>query len=208
MKKYLAEFIGAFFLVLTVGMTMINPGAGILTPVAIGSALMIMTYAGRHISGAHFNPAVTIAMWLRGRCPASDVGPYLGSQIAGSFVASVFVFFLKDTPQIFPMQVNSFHALIAEFIGTFALVYVFLNTMAAKSTAGNPFYGLAIGFAFIAMSYALGPVSLGAFNPAIASGLTLMHLARAGHFWFYFLGDFGGAVLAAWVFKFINPGDE
>jgi len=82
MKKYLVEFIGTFFLVLTVGMTVVEPGVGNLAALAIGSALMIMVYAGGHVSGGHYNPAVTVAVWLRGRCSQAEVPGYIGSQIA------------------------------------------------------------------------------------------------------------------------------
>src|SRR5476649_1297781 len=95
MKKYLVEFIGTFFLVLTIGMSVIDPGAGALAPLAIGSALMIMVYAGGHVSGGHYNPAVTLAVWLRGRCAAADVLPYWISQILGALAAACVVYFLK-----------------------------------------------------------------------------------------------------------------
>src|SRR5215475_7895096 len=98
MKKYLVEFIGTFFLVFTIGMTVIDPGAGALAPLAIGSALMIMVYAGGHVSGGHYNPAVTIAVWLRGRCPTGDVGPYIGAQVAAAVVAAFAVLALKGDP--------------------------------------------------------------------------------------------------------------
>src|SRR5208282_1841241 len=124
MKKYLVEFIGTFFLVLTVGMTVIDPGAGNFAPLAIGSALMIMVYAGGHVSGGHYNPAVTLAVWLRGRCPTSDVLPYIGSQITAGIVAAMLTLALKGNPMIFPGEIKIFHALIAEFVGTFALAYV------------------------------------------------------------------------------------
>jgi aquaporin Z len=71
MKKYLVEFIGTFFLVFTIGMTVIAPGAGDMAPLAIGSVLAVMIFAGGHISGGHFNPAVTLGVWLRGKCPAA-----------------------------------------------------------------------------------------------------------------------------------------
>src|SRR5208282_87741 len=111
MKKYLVEFIGTFFLVLTVGMTVIDPGAGNFAPLAIGSALMIMVYAGGHVSGGHYNPAVTIAVWLRGRCPSADVVPYLGSQIVGGVVAAFLVLYLKGDPTVAPMEVEILPAL-------------------------------------------------------------------------------------------------
>jgi len=208
MKKYLTEFIGTFFLVLTVGMTVIAPGAGPLAPLAIGSALMIMVYAGGHVSGGHYNPAVTLAVWLRGRCPAEDVGPYMGSQILGSLVASVLVLAFKQGSPVIPMVMTPVSALMAEFLGTFALAYVVLNTATSKDTAGNSNYGLAIGFTVMTMAFALGPVSGGAFNPAVATGITLMHIVKASSFWVYFIGNFGGGALAAAAFKLINPEDK
>jgi aquaporin Z len=208
MKKYLTEFIGTFFLVLTVGMTVIDPGAGNLAPLAIGSALMIMVYAGGHVSGGHYNPAVTLAVWLRGRCAAEDVGPYMGSQIAGGLAASLLTLALKGDPIVVPMEMKIFPALIAEFVGTFALAYVVLNTATAKATAGNSYFGLAIGFTVMTMAFAFGGISGGAFNPAVATGITLMHIAKAANFWVYLIGNFAGGAAAAMAFKFINPGDK
>ena len=75
MNKYIAEFIGTFFLVLTIGCAVIGHGAGPFAPLAIGSALMVMIFAGGHISGGHFNPAVTLGVWLRGKCETKDVVP-------------------------------------------------------------------------------------------------------------------------------------
>ena len=98
MKKYLVEFIGTFFLVLTIGMTVIDPGAGNLAPLAIGSALMIMIYAGGHVSGAHYNPAVTLAVWLRGRCATADVPFYFIAQVLGATAAAFVVLYLKGNP--------------------------------------------------------------------------------------------------------------
>ena len=208
MKKYLVEFIGTFFLVFTVGMTVIDPGAGNLAPLAIGSALMIMVYAGGHVSGGHYNPAVTLAVWLRGRCPTSDVPAYMGAQIAAGVVAAMIVLGLKGDPRVSANEIQVFPALIAEFIGTFALAYVVLNVATAKATAGNSNYGLAIGFTVMTMAFAVGGVSGGAFNPAVAVGITVMHLAKASNLWLYLAGNFGGGALAAAAFKFINPEDK
>ena len=208
MKKYLVEFIGTFFLVLTVGMTMIEPGVGSLAPLAIGSALMIMVYAGGHVSGGHYNPAVTIAVWLRGRCPQSDVLPYIGSQLAGGIVASMFALALKGDVVVTPADMRVFPALMAELVGTFALAYVVLNTATAKATSGNSYYGLAIGFTVMTMAFALGGVSGGAFNPAVAVGITVMHLAKAANLWVYLAANFAAGALAAIAFKFINPEDK
>jgi aquaporin Z len=208
MKKYLVEFIGTFFLILTVGMTVIDPGAGTLAPLAIGSALMIMIYAGGHISGGHYNPAVTLAVWLRGRCPTAEVLPYIGSQIAGAIAAAFLTLALKNDPMVEASDIKIFPALIAEFVGTFALCYVVLNVATAKATAGNSHYGLAIGFTVMVMAFALGGISGGAFNPAVATGITVMHLAKAANIWLYLAGNFAGGALAALVFKFVNPEDK
>ena len=208
MKKYLVEFIGTFFLVLTVGMTVIDPGAGALAPLAIGSALMIMVYAGGHVSGGHYNPAVTIAVWLRGRCPTSDVPAYLGAQVAAAIVAAFTVLALKGDPVVSPADIKIVPALLSEFIGTFALCYVVLNTATAKGTAGNSNYGLAIGFTVMTMAFALGGISGGAFNPAVATGITVMHLEKAANIWIYLVGNFAAGAVAAQVFKFINPEDK
>src|SRR5712691_7024130 len=124
MNKYFAEFIGTFFLVLTIGCTVVGHGAGPLAPLAIGSALMIMIYAGGHISGGHFNPAVTVAVWLRGKCPVADVPAYIGSQIVAAVLAAVVALYLKGNPDMEPGDLKIGPSLIAEFLGTFALCWV------------------------------------------------------------------------------------
>jgi aquaporin Z len=208
MKKYLVEFIGMFLFVLTVGMVVIDPGIGSLAPLAIGSVLMVLVYAGGHVSGGHYNPAVTLAVWLRGRCPTADVPFYWISQILGALAASYVVLYLKGNPAVTPAEIKIVPALIAEFIGTFALCYVVLNVATAKATAGNSNYGLAIGFTVMVMAFALGGISGGAFNPAIATGITAMHIEKIANFWIYPVGDLAGGALAACAFKFINPDDK
>ena len=209
MKKYLVEFIGTFFLVLTIGMTVIAPVVAVgFAPLAIGAALMIMVYAGGHVSGGHYNPAVTFAVWLRGRCASCDVPFYLIAQALGAAAAAFIALHLKGNPTLTPKEVNLLPALIAEFIGTFALCYVVLNVATAKATAGNSNYGLAIGFTVTVMAYALSGISGGAFNPAVAIGVTLMNLVKASNLWIYFLANFGAGALAALVFKFVNPDDK
>jgi aquaporin Z len=208
MKKYLVEFIGTFFLVLAVGMNVVAPGSGGLAPIAIGATLMVMVFAGGHISGGHYNPAVTLAVWLRGRCASADVVPYWIAQIAAALVASQLVLYLKGHPTVTPMEIKLVPAFIAELVGTFALAYVVLNVATAKGTSGNSFYGLAIGFTVVTMAFALGGVSGGAFNPAVAVGITRMHLVETMHLWLYFTANLGAGALAALAFKFINPEDR
>ncbi len=209
MKKYLVEFIGTFFLVFVVGMTVIAPGAGALAPIAIGATLMVMVYAGGHISGGHFNPAVTVAVWLRGKCATADVPGYIVSQIVAATVASFAVLFLKGNPVMPPPgELDVAKSLLAEFLGTFALAWVVLNTATAKGTAGNSNYGLAIGFTVVVMAFAVGGISGGAFNPAVATGITLMKLVSGVNVWIHLVADFSGGIAAALAFKALSAEDH
>ena len=208
MNKYIAEFIGTFFLVLTVGCTVIGSGAGALAPLAIGSALMVMIFAGGHISGAHFNPAVALGVWLRGKCAAKDVAPYMIAQILAAVLAAYAVKFLKGGAPVSPLQPSTLPALLAEFLFTFALVYVVLNTATAKGTSGNSFYGLAIGFTVLVGAYSVGNISGGAFNPAVAVGISFMGLSSWPNLWIYLVADFVGGAAAAGAFKALNPTDN
>ena len=96
---------------------------------------------------------------------------------------------------------------MAEFLFTFALVWVVLNSATAHGTSGNSFYGLAIGFTVLAGAFAVGGISGGAFNPAVAVGITMMKLTAVSNFWIYLVANFGGAAVAALVFKFANGPD-
>jgi aquaporin Z len=206
MKKYLTEFIGTFFLVLTIGCAVI--GGTPLAPLAIGAALMVMVFAGGHISGAHYNPAVTLAVWLRGRCDTKDVGPYWAAQVTGAVLAAMAVKFLYSGAIIKAGVIPSVgQALLAEFLFTFALCYVVLNVATAKGTAGNSFYGLAIGMTVMTGAFAVGGISGGAFNPAVAVGISTMGLSSWSNLWIFLVANFGAAAAAAAVFKFNNPAD-
>jgi aquaporin Z len=207
MKKYLVEFIGTFFLVFTVGATVIPPGVGLFAPFAIGAALMVMIFAGGHISGGHFNPAVTFAVWIRGHCPTRDVIPYWIAQIAAAVLAAGSMHFFKPEGAAQAMVIGVKAALLAEFIFTFALAWVVLNTATAKGTKDNSFYGLAIGMTVMTGAYAVGGISGGAFNPAVATGVTLMGLSGWGHLWVFFSSELLAAAAAAFAFKFVNGGD-
>ena len=205
MNKYVAELIGTFFLVLTIGCTVIGQGAGPLAPLAIGSALMVMIFAGGHISGGHFNPAVTLGVWLRGKCETKDVVPYMIFQIMGAVLAAVVVKFFKGGAAVAPLQPATVPALLAEFLFTFALVYVVLNVATAKGTSGNSFYGLAIGFTVLVGAFSVGSISGGAFNPAVAVGISVLGLSSWANIWIYLVADFAGAAVAAGAFKALNP---
>ena len=206
MNKYIAEFIGTFFLVLTIGCTGIGAGAGVIAPLAIGAALMVMVFAGGHISGAHYNPAVTIGVLIRGKVQAIDVVPYMIAQLAGAAIAALVVGkFLRAGIVVTPITPKIGPALLAEFLFTFALVYVVLNAATAEGTSGNSFYGLAIGMTVMSGAFAVGDISGGAFNPAVALGISLLGISSWNNIWIYLVANFAAAVVAAFVFNMINP---
>jgi aquaporin Z len=207
MNKYLTEFIGAFFLVLTIGCTVIPGSPGVIAPLAIGAALMVMIFAGGHVSGAHYNPVVTLAVWVRGRCAGKDVMPYIIAQIAGAVLAALAASFLVGTGK--PMVIKSVPAaLLAEFLFTFALAYVVVNTATAKGTSNNSFYGLAIGMTVMAGAFAVGGISGGVFNPAVAVGVVIMKLINMSDIWIHIVAEIAGGAVAGLVFKLINPEDK
>jgi aquaporin Z len=208
MPKYLVELIGTFFLVLTIGFAVLKPGADAMAPVAIGATLMVMIFAGGHVSGGHYNPAVTLAACLRGACPAADVVPYWIAQIVGAALAAGVVIFVKGASPDAPADPDIVRALVVEFLYTFALAYVVLNVATAKATAGNSFYGLAIGFTVLAGAYAVGPISSAAFNPAVAVGICLMKLVAWQKIWIYFVANLAAGACAALVFKAVHPGEQ
>jgi aquaporin Z len=208
MNKYFTELIGTFFLVLTIGCTVIIGGSGVIAPLAIGSALMVMIYAGGHVSGGHYNPAVTLGVWLRGRCDTKDVVPYWIAQLVGAALAALAVCLLRGDHTASAMPLKPGPALLAEFLFTFALVYVVLNSATAKATSGNSFYGLAIGFTVMTGAFSVGSVSGGAFNPAVAVGISIMGLAQWSNLWIYFLAELAAALLAGMTFKCLNPEDK
>jgi len=215
MNKYIVEFIGTFFLVLTIVCT-VNGAAdyNYLPPLAIGSALMVMVYAGGHISGAHYNPAVTLGVLMRGKVSGGDVPGYIIAQILGGILAAVIGASILGKGSMMGgtgMPDNTAAAFVAELLGTFALVWVVLQTATTKSTSGNSYYGLAIGFTVLAMAYALGGFGTGGcFNPAVAIGAAFNGLASWGTAGLAIVADLVGGALAALAFKavYTSLGDD
>jgi aquaporin Z len=165
LRKWIVEFIGTFFLVYVVGCVSLQEHV-LLGPLAIGASLMVMIFAGGHISGGHYNPAVTLGVWIRGACGTVEASFYLVAQVIGAIVASIAVAFLLghgSSPA--PSTVTVAPVMLAEGLGTFALVYTVLNVATAPATSGNSFYGLAIGFTVFAQAVAVGKVSGGRFQP-------------------------------------------
>ncbi|MDD2763983.1 MAG: aquaporin [Opitutaceae bacterium] len=203
MKKYFVEFIGTFFLVFTVGMA-----SGPLAPLAIGSVLMVMIFAGGHVSGGHFNPAVTLAVWLRGKCDRKDALSYWVAQLAAGLLAALIVVALKGKPMLGSASHAVGPSLVAEFLFTFALAWTVLNTATARGTAGNSFYGLAIGFTVFVGAVAVGGISGGAFNPAVGLGVVLMGVEKLSQLGVYLAAELVGGAAAALAFKVTHEADE
>lgn len=205
MQKYLTEFVGSFFFLLTIGL--VATSGHPLAPLTIGATLMVVVYMGGHISGGHFNPAVTLAVYLRGKLPAGDVAPYMLAQIAGAAAGAYLSYMLLDrtfAPAPGPLS-TTVTAIMVEAFYTFLLALVVLNVATSPATEGNSYYGLAIGTSIVIGVYAGGPISGGAYNPAIATGSILVHAVAGdgnfGNLWIYLLGPFGGGALAAVVYK-------
>ncbi len=220
MAKYVTEFIGTFFLVLTIGLTATHGIA--MAPLAIGSILMVMVYMGGHISGAHYNPAVSVALLMRGAMPSKDLLPYWISQIGGAIVAACLVAVIN------PAELTEAEPAVARFFGpqpgvgyglgspgvwlieilfTFALTLVILNVATSRSCSPNQYFGLAIGFVVMVGAFAGGHISGGAFNPAVGIGPNLVRGTWGGtpdalqNIVLHTLGPLIGSVLAAVIFR-------
>jgi len=215
MKSYVTEFIGTFFLVLTIGCTVIPGAPGVIAPIAIGTVLALMIFGGGHISGGHFNPAVTLAVTVRGKCTIQDAIPYVIFQVVGAVAAAFTAKFLyaeaaakvaEAAVKAAPIAVGP--AFVAEFLFTFALAWTVLNVATSKDTAGNSFYGWAIGSVVVVGAFSVGSISGGAFNPAVAVGAALMGLIQWGNIWIHLSADLLGGLIAAIAFKALSTADR
>jgi aquaporin Z len=208
-RSYGAEFIGTFFLVLTVCVAGVLGYAGPYAPIAIGAVLMVMVYATGYISGGHLNPAVTLAVWIRGKLPVQEVLPYIIAQVlAGILAALVAKVFASASNPITPAAFPFFPAILAEFLYTFALCYVILNVATAEANAGNSFYGLAIGFTVMVGAFTVGRISGAVFNPAVAAGLVTIGGFPPMSSWTYYISELGAGVVAGLVFQAFNVNPE
>ena len=217
MNKYLVESIATFFLVLTVGLAAVLGTAGGFAPLAIGVVLVVLVYMSGHISGGHINPAVTLAVFIRGRCKASDVGPYIAAQLIGGALAALVVsrlfagqIIVGDGPAEITRWVPgaSGAVMASEFLFTFLLCFVVLNVATAKGNAGNDYFGLAIGSTVLVGAFTVGSISLGGFNPAVSFGLAIMGKLGWADSWMHFLPQILGSILAAFTFKGLYPDDK
>jgi aquaporin Z len=204
MKTFLVEFVGTMIFVLTFGLTLVPPGVGPFAPLAIGLMLAAMIYAGGPVSGGHFNPAVTLAVWLRGKCAGKVVLPYVLAQLVAGALAGILVNYLRSGTSA-ASAVPTVHDLlklgVVEFIFTFALVYVFLAVATSSKNVGNSYSGLAVGAAVLGGMYAGLPLSGGAYNPAVTVGTSLMGLGSWDLLWIYLLAQLAAGACAAMMYK-------
>lgn len=206
MKKYIVELIGTFFLVFTVGMSV--RGGAALPPVAIGGILMVMIFGGGHVSGGHYNPAVSLAAFIRGALAKADLLPYWVAQVVGGLLAGLVVNFVLGPSTGTPASFALVPSLVVEFLATFALAWTVLNVATARGTANNSFYGLAIGGTVMAMAFAVGAVSGGAFNPAVGFALPLMGMVESGQCLVYLGADLAGGLVAGLAFNALVRSSE
>src|SRR6266700_5896679 len=207
-RKYAVEVIGTFFLAFVVAAGVLS--GSVFTPLAAGATLMVMIYAGGHISGGHYNPAVTLAVLVRGRIGIRDAVAYWIAQVAGGLIAGMLARAVVNPATVKTLTLSGHAeaaAAVVEVLITFALCYVVLNVATSKDQPGNQFFGLAIGFTFGAGAFAVGAVSGAAFNPAIAFGAMLMGLLNWGNFYIYLIGNLLGGTVAALAFRYLNPDD-
>jgi aquaporin Z len=194
-----------FLFVFTVGMATesANKSGAVLAPLAIGSFLMVIVFAGAHVSGGHYNPAVSTAVFIRGKIKSHEYLAYMLAQFGAAALAGLVVNAVggKETAG---STASIGKMLVAEFLFTFALAYIVLNVATAKGTEGNSFYGLAIGFTVVVGAISVGWISGGAFNPAIALGASVLGAFEWAHLWVYLVADFLGGAAAAGVFLYIQ----
>jgi aquaporin Z len=204
-RKLAVEFIGMFFFLFTVGMATesANKSGAVLAPIAIGSILMVAVFAGGHVSGGHYNPAVSTAIFIRGKMKAHEFGAYIVTQFVAAALAGLLVNAVGGK-EIAGATASTGKMLVVEFLFTFLLAYVVLNVATAKGTAGNSFYGLAIGFVVVIGAISVGWISGGAFNPAIALGASILGAFKWSHLWIYLVADFLGGAAAAGTFLYIQ----
>lgn len=202
-NKLIAEFIGTYFLYVIIGMCITPEGAGAFTPLAVGIGLAALVYSCGHISKAHFNPATTITYLAAGTHPRKEFLPFVAVIILGAVAAALSISFLNSEglALVTAIEINLPRVLFAEFVFTFALMWIILNVAIAKGTKGNPFYGIAIGAIVTAGAYAVGPISFAAFNPAVTLALCINGFIGWNVFAIYVITQCVAAVVAGLIFK-------
>ena len=208
-RKYATEFIGSFFLTFAVGVAALT--GSVFVPLAAGAMLMVMIYAGGHISGGHYNPAVTMAALVRRRIDIGDAVAYWIMQAAGAIAAGALARAVVNPATVKTLTLTGHAeaaAAVVEVLLTFALCYVMLNVATSKDQPNNGFFGLAIGFTVVAGAFAVGGVSGGVFNPAVALGGATAGLFAWSTIWVYLVVQLAAGIAAGLAFLALNPGDK
>jgi aquaporin Z len=204
-RKLVVELVGTFFLITTVGMAVLGgSGAG---PLAVGAVLIAMVYAGGHVSGAHYNPAVTLGVFLRGRATAAELVGYWVVQIVGGLLAVLAVRTLAPDAEGLAFAAQVVPAVLAEFLFTFALVFVVLNVATSEGTKGNSYFGIAIGLTVLAGAFSIGGISGGALNPAVALAMLILELITPRSLVLLLSGELLGGVAAALIYNALHLGE-
>ena len=204
MKNGLAEFVGTFFLVLVTGLTVVPPNVGPFAPLAVGAALAALVYAG----GRFYNPAVTVAIWIRGKYTAKETLLFVLVQVVAGIAGALTVNYLRvgtPDPATTPVAREALKLFTTEFLFTCVLCYVVLQVATSAKSAGNSYYGLAIGLTVIGASYAAAPISGAEFNPAVAVGAAIMGLMSVGNLWLTLGASFIGGAVGAIAYRIVNP---
>ncbi len=200
MKRYIVEFLGAFFVVLAVSLTE--------NPLAIGLMYLAMLYVGARISGAHYNPAVTQAMWLRGAFSTAQLAPYFIAQLLGAVAAIALEYQLSGSlfvPDVSPED-NLYLICLLEVLFTFVLCYVYLVTRTTHSFKKSQLYGLILGFTLVGLA-SMG----GLFNPAIGVAALFLNRLLSGaaislghNLLVYVVCPLIGSALAGFAFDYLE----
>ena len=203
MNKYIIEFLGTFFLVLIIGLSQ--------NPIAIGLGLSVLVYMGAHISGAHYNPVVSLAMLINNQVELKEFSFYLASQLLGSVVATYFTILLGNDFEVISNTNDISSFFVAEILFTFLLVFVILNVALNKNLKGNQFYGLAIGLTVTAGAFTVGDISGAVFNPAVSFGPSLLsfidpqvvgtNISSDDFFIYYLISGIIGSVIASYLYQ-------
>ena len=208
-RKYATELIGTFIFLFAIAAAVLSSSS--LAPLAIGSALMVMVYAGGHVSGGHYNPAVTLAALVRGRIRFADAVAYWVCQVVGGLLGMSLARWVVHPAHVATLTLSGHvlaAAFVAELVFTFALCYVVLNVATSKDNPNNSFYGVAVGFTIMVGAITVGAISGGVFNPAVAISGATIGLFAWSTLWIYIVAQLVAGIVAGLVFLALNSDDN
>ena len=228
LPMYLAEFVGTLIVTCTFAMVTqpnityytssnINDKTqetqeSFIAPVAVGFVMIALIYAFGHISGAHFNPSITIAVYIRGFITISDAFIFILVQLIGGFIGALCAWLITGIqPYIEPgnkYKDRYGSVFVIEFIYAFAIAIVVINVATTEAQRGNFFYGVSIGMCICAAVASAQKISGGAFNPAVGTALSITNVMRDHgtfkYIWIYWIGPIGGGVFGGLSYYVLN----